>query len=78
MAMQPNHLKAIHRCYNILDMLHAINKIPSDGEEEGWQGELRAGAVTSSVSLLLGQGFSFLTAERAQRIMLAYGTQWLP
>jgi len=62
----------------IPDVLNAINEIPSDGEEEGWQGELRAWAVTSSVSLLQGQGFSFLTAQRPQRIMLANRAQWLP
>ncbi len=60
------------------DMLDAVNEIPSDGEEEGWQGEIRAGTVTSSVSLLQGQGFGFLTAQRPQRIMLAHGAQWLP
>jgi hypothetical protein len=61
-----------------VDMLDASSNTPSDGKEEGWQGELRAGAVTSSISLLLGQGFSFLTAQRPQCIMLAHGAQWLP
>lgn len=59
-------------------MLHAIDEIPSDGEEEWWQGEVRAWGVTGSVSLLLGQGFGLLTAQGPQRIMLAHRTQWLP